>query len=153
VSLLLLALAVLSVQSYVVAESWIGIQAPDPIICLAAFAGLYWPRRTLLLAAIALGWGRALVLLEPAGGQILCAWLTLAVVASQRGDHARTSWVWFVTAALLAAATWSTAGVMVRLAFDVPLQAGLELFLGAVLSIPLAGLAQGTARVTGLASA
>lgn len=151
-TVLLLLLTVAAAQAYVVTESWVGVQAPDPVVCLAAFAGLYWPRRALPLAALALGWGRAAVLVEPAGGQILCAWVAVTVVAGQRGDSPSRSWTEYVAAALVTAAAWSLTGVVVRLVADVPLQAGLELFLGAIVAIPLARVARGAAHLTGWAA-
>lgn len=155
-TLVMLLLSVAAAQGHVVAAAWLGLQAPDPMVGLAAFAGLWWPRRTLPLAALVLGLGRAVVLAEPAGGQIFCAWLALAVVAAQRPDPRRDVegiYVRFAWAALSAAAAWAAAGWVLRALFDVPLQSGRELFLGVIVVLPLARLAALGARGAGWVTA
>ncbi len=157
-TLLLLLLTLAATQAALLAAPWTGGLALDPTVCLAAFAGLYWPRRTLPLAALALGWGRAVVLLEPAGGQILCAWVALMFVAAQRtetrqGAAEAVPWTRFVIAAFLAAAAWMGAGWLLGMVLPNPLQAGRELFVGVIVAIPVARLARGAACATGWAAA
>ena len=101
-----------------------------------------------------------MVLLEPAGGQILCAWVALAFVASQRSDDRRDAgdavWLRFAWASLAAAAAWSLSAL--ALTALVPdgwlaaggIQAGRELFLGVLVTLPLARAASQVARVSGL---
>ena len=151
-TLVMLLLSVAAAQAYVVAAAWLGLQAPDPVVGLAAFAGLWWPRRTLPLAALVLGLGRAVVLAEPAGGQVFCAWFALAVVAAQRPDPRRAAenlYPRFAWAALSAAGAWALGGWVLRALFDVPLQSGRELFLGVLVVLPLAKLAMLGARSAG----
>ena len=155
-TLVLLLLSVAATQGFVVAAAWLGGPAPDPVVGLAAFAGLWWPRRTLPLAALVLGLGRAVVLTELAGGQIFCAWLALVVVAGQRPDPRRALenvYARFAWAALSAAGAWALAGWALRALFDVPLQSGRELLLGVVVVLPLARLAALGARSAGWATA
>ena len=157
-TLLLLLLTLAATQAALLAAPWTGGLALDPTVCLAAFAGLYWPRRTLPLAALALGWGRSVVLLEPAGGQILCAWLALMFVAAQRREDRHgvaepVPWTRFVIAAFLAACAWLAAGWVLNLALPTPIQTGRELFVGVLVAIPVARLARGAARATGWAAA
>ncbi len=149
-TLLLLLLAVTATQIHVVADAWLGPAAPDPTVCLAAFCGLYWPRGTLPLAALALGWGRAMVLVEPAGGQVLCALVALALVATQRDDNSTSEGGYaLVWAALTVSLAWAAAGWLLGQFTDVPIKAGRELFLGSVLALPFVRLAPVTARVAG----
>jgi len=110
-------------------------------VLLAAFAAMYLPWRRLLACAVLMGWLRAVVLLEPAGGQVLCAWGALVLVAGLRSQLALRERLGFVLAAVLVAGTWSLLGRGLSALFDVPLTGGRELLLGAALALPLAHLA------------
>jgi len=136
--IVLLALAVLMGQLHALGAAWAGAFVPDPFVCLAAFAGLYWPRRGLAGAALALGLGRALVIMEPAGGQVLCAWGALLVLASQREAFDRGRPATLAAAALLVAVTWTVLAWLLALISGAPVSAGLSLFTGAALAPLLA---------------
>lgn len=108
----LFALAVFTSQLGVLAQSWMGALAPDPFVLPVALAGLHLPRRRLLGAALALGWGRALVMLEPAGAHVLAALAALALVEGLRVTIDRRGTGALLSAALLVAGCWSLAGLL-----------------------------------------
>ena len=136
--ILLLLAAVLLGQLHVLGVAWFGPWVPDPVVVLAAIAGLHWQRQRLLGAALVLGWGRALVLLEPAGAHILCAALALMVVASQREAFDRNRAGTLLFASLLAAGCWMAGTWLLGAVFGMPLSAGPSLLTGALLALPLA---------------
>jgi hypothetical protein len=136
--ILLLVATVLLGQLHLLGVAWFGELVPDPIVVLAAITGLHWKRGRLIGAALVLGWGRSLVLLEPAGAHILCAALALTVVASQREAFDRDRGATLLFAALLAAGCWmGGAGLLGALA-DLSISAGPSLLTGALLALPLA---------------
>lgn len=135
--LLLLATVVLG-QLHVLGVAWFGEFVPDPIVVLAAIAGLHWQRRRLLGAALVLGWGRSLILLEPAGAHILCAAIALTVVASQREAFDRERGMTLLFAALLAAGCWMGGAWALGATLDLGVSAGPSLLTGALLALPIA---------------
>ncbi len=139
-------------QLFVVSRGWLGSFAPDPLVVVATWVALYWPRRTALLPLVLLGWIRALVLVEPAGGQVLPVLVAAAIVAGLRQHLLEFREAGFVVGALVYAGCWSMAAFLVSRGFDVPLTGGRELVLGALLSIPLAGPAMNAARRHGEAT-
>ena len=128
-----LLLALLSAHSLALGRLWWGDLAPDPMVLVIAGLALQGQRRVLLPGAVVAGWLRALVLLEPAGGQVLGAWAAIFLVASLREHLGARS---LLTASVLAAGTW--AGVTLLLsAITGSGHVGLSsLFLGAGLAIP-----------------
>lgn len=142
----LLLLALFASQALVVSRAWLAAYAPDPLLPVAAFAALYWPRRGLLLPVLVVGWLRALVLLEPAGGQVLCVLGSTLIVASLR--PALLSWgrAGYVLAALVQAGCWSLCAAAVSALSGQTITGGRELVLGALLAVPLAGLACAAGR-------
>jgi len=146
VSLVLLVLATVASQLFTAARSWLGAAAPDPFVLVAAFAAVWWPRRTRLLAVVLLGWTRALILVEPAGGQVLCAWLTFVFVGVFRDRLMALRKTGYVVGAALTACCWVLGARLVALVPGADPTAGRELMLGALLAIPLAGVAVGLGR-------
>lgn len=142
-TLVVVVLTVLLAQAHLVARAWLGGLAPDPLVVLATLLALVLPRRRLVLAALLLGWVRALTLAEPMGGQVLCLWAAMALVAFLReGLVAGGRSGVLVAGGLLALCWWSSAQVL-GLAADAPVSAGRELLLGVPLAVPFAGLALG----------
>ncbi|MFT7463699.1 MAG: hypothetical protein ACI9EF_002046 [Pseudohongiellaceae bacterium] len=128
-----LAAALLAGQAFVLGRAWLGPLAPDPMVLVATFLALTCSRRRLLVGVIAVGWVRALVLVEPAGGQVLCAWGAMYAVASlgrggQRGP---------LFSSVVLAAVWWCCAWLVRWASGVSVLAGQELFLGVIFSVPV----------------
>ncbi len=139
----LLIVSLLLNQAHLVGEGWIGDFAPDPTVLLAAFAGLYGGRRSTTLLAVALGWSRAAVMIEPAGLTILATWWTVAIVASQRRSLDGRRWASFVFASALAGGALVFADWLSELCTDHSLLDGEQLLVGGVLAIPLARLIAG----------
>jgi len=149
VILAVLAAAVLSAQALVLGRALLGSMAPDPMVVLATALALAWPARRLLLAAVFLGWVRALVLVEPAGGQVLCAWAALFSVAAFRSSLRRGGRRGFLFAGVLLAAVWWLTALAVSWAAGVHVSAGRELLLGLLLAVPCAGLLMRISRPEG----
>ena len=145
---LVLVAALLS-QVFVLSRAWLGSYAPDPLLVVASFAALYWPRGGLILPVLAVGWLRGLVLLEPAGGQVLCCLVSTLIVSGLRVHLLEWRGLGFVLGSFIQAGCWSMAATLVSHLFGVPVLGGRELVLGAALSIPLAGLAQAASRRVG----
>jgi hypothetical protein len=123
-----------------------GAALPDPYVLLVAFTGLYWPRRTLPLAILLLGWARALTLAEPMGGHVLATAAAVLLLASQRdGLDLRGGGV-LLLGTLASALTLCTAGALLRGLSGAPLTAGWALVTGAALALPLAVPARWAAR-------
>ena len=57
-------------QAHVLGAQWTGDWLPDPFVVLVALAALHGQSRGLVPWAVGLGWGRALVQLEPVGLQV-----------------------------------------------------------------------------------
>ena len=144
-TILLAISAVLLGQLFVVSRGWLGGFAPDPLVPIAAFVALYWPRRSVLPAIVLLGWVRALVLVEPAGGQVLAALISCAIVAGLRPHLLEFREFGYVVGTLILAGCWSMAAVLTTHAFGVSVTGGRELVLGSLLAVPLAGWAVGMA--------
>lgn len=143
--LALVCVAVLLGQVFVVSRGWFGSFAPDPLVPVAAFVALYWPRRTVLLCLVLLGWLRALLLLEPVGGQVLAVLIAYAIVAGLRTHLLEFREFGYVVGAFILAGCWSMAAVLTSHAFGVGVTGGRELVLGGLLSVPLAGWAMSLA--------
>ncbi len=133
-------------QMFVVSRGWLGAYGPDPLIPIAGYVALYWPRRTALLPIVLLGWVRALILVEPGGGQVLAALVSFAIVGGLRQHLLEFREMGYVLGTLILAGCWSMATVLTTRAFGVPIAGGRELVLGAVLSVLLAGVAFNTAQ-------
>lgn len=139
-------LAVLLGQVFVVSRGWLGSFALDPLVPVAAYVALYWPRRAVLIPIVLLGWVRALVLVEPAGGQVLAALVSFAIVAGLRSHLLEFREFGYVLGTLILAGCWSMAAALIAHGSGVAVTGGRELVLGSLLSVPLAGLALSMAR-------
>jgi hypothetical protein len=144
IALLLLTLGLGQLHGF--GAAWAGDWLPDPFIGLAAFAGLYLPRASLLPAAVVLGWGRGLVHMESAGAHVLCAWLALAVIASQRDAFERDRGSSLLLVALLAALCWCAGAALLSAVAGTPVTAGWPLVSGALAVLPCATLARRLGR-------
>ena len=133
-------------QVFVVSRGWFGSFAPDPLVPIAAFVALYWPRRTVLLSLVLLGWLRASLLVEPAGGQVLAVLVAYAIVTGLRTHLLEFREFGYVLGAFILAGCWSMAAVLTSSAFGIGISGGRELVLGGLLSIPLAGWATNLAN-------
>lgn len=116
-----------------------GPLAPDPTPLLVAVAGRTLAADRRALVALAIGLGRALVLLEPAGGHVLAVWLGIELVAllvgrGSRRQGGRAS-PWFIAGAIGAGAILLAARLLG--AAGAPTSAGLGLLSG-VLLVPIA---------------
>jgi hypothetical protein len=147
---LLLALALAAAPLGALSRSWWGDLGPDPAVLVAAACALLLKPRQLALAALALGWSRALVLGEPAGGQVLCALAALSV-GWRLGPGAPGSRPWLLTSLAVAGTWWLVAQVLALVlgllsgALVAP-AAGPGLFLAAALALPSPVLASWRAR-------
>jgi hypothetical protein len=146
VTLVLAILTVLLGQAFVVSRGWLGTFAPDPLVPIAAYLALYWPRRSVLPCIVLLGWVRALVLVEPAGGQVLAALISCAIVAGLRPHLLEFREFGYVLGTLILAGCWSMAAALITHASGVSVIGGRELVLGSLLAVPLAGVAVNVAR-------
>jgi len=142
----LLAAAFAAQLAVVGGAAW-GPLAPDPTPLLVALAGRTLPAGRRPLAALAIGLGRGLVLLEPAGGHVLAAWLGGELVALLVGRGGRGAARWLIAGGLGAGAFLLVARGLAT--FGASASAGLPL-LGGVLLVPLlagfAALAGGSRR-------
>lgn len=139
--LLLLVCGLVTGRLFLLGQLWLGEYAPDPTILVAVLCALALPPRRMVFAAVLLGWGRAVVLLEPAGGQVLCAWGAMAVVAGLRSQLQLLEGTGYVLGCVIGAGCWSLVARGLQLVADQPLTGGRELLLGAALALPIAGLA------------
>ncbi|MGQ0553531.1 MAG: hypothetical protein ACT4PU_09970 [Planctomycetota bacterium] len=171
----LFVLALLWTQLHAVARAWaeaVGWPAalvPDPFALLVAGAALggagraaggrsasAWgldrgaERNALLLAALSLGLGRALVLAEPAGGQVLCAALAVLLIGGQRSSFDRRSAAGWALAALLVALCWWAGGALLAWLSGAPVSGGPALACGAALAWPWLGLRARWLRLRGI---
>jgi len=144
IGLLLVTLALGQVHAF--AAAWAGPWLPDPFIVVTAYAALYWPSASLPLAALALGWSRGVLHTESAGAHVLCAWLALALVASQREAFERDRPSGQLLAALLAALALCGSAWVLHASFGTSVTAGLPLLSGALLVLPCAALLRRAGR-------
>lgn len=79
-TLLLLAASLLLTQLHLVGTAHWGELVPDPIVPLIVLAGLASRGPGVPLSALALGWSRAVVRVEPAGGPVLAVLLAVGLV-------------------------------------------------------------------------
>lgn len=134
-------LALASAQLLVLGRAHLGGWAPDLLLLVLLHGALFAPSRRLLMVPLVVGWLRALVLLEPAGGQVLAALAATLLVSSLRSQIREAPGLGWVLGAFLAAGSWSLTAALLEAITGVPLVAGRELVLGALLAVPLAGLA------------
>jgi len=146
VRLLLLLVVVLLGQAFVVGRAWLPGYAPDPLVLVASFVAIYWPRRSMLLPVVFVGWVRGLVLLEPVGGQVLCALVATAILSGLRDHLLEFREVGYVLGTLIMAGCWSMAAALTTHFSGVAIVGGRELVLGALLSVPLAAWATSRGR-------
>ncbi len=148
-TLVLLLVSLVATQLLLAGEAWLGSAAPDPLVGLAAFAGLYGGRRSTLVLALAAGWARASVLLTPAGGAVLAVWLAAAMVVSQRSSLNRRRWTSFAVAALVSALGLFLADQACRWLTGQALADPVGLLAGTALCLPLAGVARAFGELFG----
>jgi hypothetical protein len=137
---LLLLLALAAAPLGALSRSWWGGLAPDPVVLVAAACALLLKPRQLALAAVALGWSRALVLGEPAGGQVLCALAALSV-GWRLGPGGSDGRPWLLTSLSVAGTWWLVAQALSLLLGLLPgglmaPTAGPGLFTAAALALP-----------------
>lgn len=125
-----------------VARAWLGAWAPDPSVVVLAWAAL-GPRRTPRAALVLLlGAGRALVLLEAVGPQLLAAGCAFLVVrAAREGLREIGGRRPLLLGALLAGAAWLAAARVLGAWLEPAPWAGAELVLGALWAAPAGVLA------------
>lgn len=136
-------------QLFVLGSAWGGDWLPDPFVVLVALAALHGGGRGLLPWAVGLGWGRALVQLEPVGIHILCALFALWVVSGQRDAVDRTSTAALLTACLFAGGAWALAAIVLGLCVGDTPTIGLSLLSGALLALLAAPAARRVRRLVG----
>lgn len=146
---LLFLCALAGAQLHAFGAAWTHAALPDPFVLLAGFVGLFAPGRALPWAAAGLGWGRALVTLQPAGAEILAVGAALAVVASQRDAFDRERPTTFFFVALLAAGSHAAAAWLLSVLSQVELHGGLALLTGTLLALPLSRPGRALARGLG----
>ena len=144
--ILLLLVTVVLAQLHVLGAAWAGPLVPDPFACVLAIAGLHVRPGRLLLAAVGMGWARALVFVEPAGGHVLATLFALWLVGEQRETLDRHGAVSLLLAAALGACAYALAAFGLRLVGGEPISAGLPLFAGVLLAPLLAGPVRAVAR-------
>ena len=147
--LLLLVAGLVTGRVFLLGQQWLGASAPDPTILVAVLCALSLSPRRVVLAAVLIGWGRAVVLLEPAGGQILCAWAAMAVIFGLRSQLQLLEGTGYVLGCVIGAGCWSLVVRVLQLVVDQPFTGGRELLLGALLALPIAGLAHRAASGAG----
>lgn len=133
----MLAAAFLAGQALLLGRAWLGPLAPDPMVVVGVTLALSQPPRRLLAAAVMLGWVRALVLVEPVGGQVLCAWAALFAVATLARGLRRSGRSSFLFGGMVLAAVWCAGALVVSWASGVTVSAGPELWWGVVLAAPV----------------
>ena len=144
--ILLLLVTIVLAQLHVLGSAWAGPLVPDPFACGIAIAGLHRRPGGLVLAAAAMGWARALVFVEPAGGHVLATLFALWLVSEQRETLDKQGALSLTLAAALGACAYTLAAFVLRLIGGEPISAGLPLFAGALLAPLLAGPVRAVAR-------
>jgi hypothetical protein len=137
--ILLLLVTVVLAQLHVLGSAWGGPLVPDPFACVLAIAGLHGRPGTLLTAAVGMGWARALVFVEPAGGTVLATLFALWIVSEQRETLDKQGALSLALAAGLGACAYALAAFGLRLLGGEPISAGVPIFAGALLAPLLAG--------------
>ncbi|RKY20966.1 MAG: hypothetical protein DRQ55_05840 [Planctomycetota bacterium] len=137
--------ALVSAPLLTLGTAWLGPAAPDPFVPAAVWAAQCLRVRQLPWAAVALGWMRAFVLAEPAGGQVLCALLAL-LLAARVGPAGSSGRPLLTTAVVIALSWWAVAALLSWVAGVLPGAAGnllsgpsndgSGLLLGALLLLP-----------------
>lgn len=132
-----LILALLAAELLLLGRAWLGPWAPDLFVPVAALLSTSLPSSRLPLCALALGWMRALVLLEPVGGQVLCALVALSASALLGGVGGLRGLP--RSAGVVALCWYGTASLLGRFALPAgPPHGGTELLMGALVVLPLA---------------
>ena len=145
--ILLLLVTVVLAQVHVLGAAWAGPLVPDPFACVLAIAGLHAGRPGgLLMPAVGMGWARALVFVEPAGGHVLATLLALWLVSEQRETLDKQGALSLLLAAGLGACAYALAAFALRLVGGEPISSGPSLFLGVLLAPLLAGPVRAVAR-------
>jgi hypothetical protein len=125
-------------QAHVLGAQWTGDWLPDPFVVLVALAALHGQSRGLVPWAVGLGWGRALVQLEPVGLHVLCALFAVWVVSGQRDAVDRTSTGSLLVGCLFAAGAWALAALVLGLLVGDTPSIGLSLLSGTLLALLVA---------------
>jgi hypothetical protein len=144
--ILLLLVTVVLAQLHVLGVAWAGALVPDPFACVIAIAGLHGRPGGLLLPAVGMGWARALVFVEPAGGHVLATLFALWLVSEQRETLDKQGALSLLLAAGLGACAYALAAFVLRLVGGEPISAGLSLFAGVLLAPLLAGPVRAVSR-------
>jgi hypothetical protein len=137
---LMLLLALAAAPLGALSRSWWGELGPDPTVLVAAACALLLKPRQLALTALALGWSRALVLGEPAGGQVLCALAALSV-GWRLGPGGPGGRPWLLTSLSVAGTWWLVSQALALVLGLLPgalvaPSAGAGLFTAAALALP-----------------
>ena len=133
-------------QLQVLGAAWAGPLLPDPFACVLAIVGLHARPGALLMAAVGMGWARALIFVEPAGGHVLAALFAVWIVSEQRETLDKQGAVSLLLAAGLGACAYALAAFVLRLFGGEPITAGLPLFAGALFAPLLAGPVRAVSR-------
>ena len=144
--ILLLLVTVLLAQLHGLGAAWAGPLVPDPFACVLAVAGLHGRPGWLLLPAVGMGWARALVFVEPAGGHVLATLFALWLVSEQRETLDKHGALSLLLAAGLGACAYALAAFVLRLVGGEPISSGPPLFLGVLLAPLLAAPVRAVAR-------
>jgi len=144
--ILLLVVTVVLAQLYALGSAWAGPLLPDPFACVLAVVGLHGRPGALLTAAVGMGWARALIFVEPAGGHVLAALFALWMVSEQRETLGRQGAFALTMAAGLGACAYALAAFVLRLVGGEAISAGLPLIAGALFAPLLAGPVRAASR-------
>lgn len=147
--LVALGAALLAGQLWAVSRAWLGPVAPDPLVIVGTALALSCPRRQLPWVAMMVGWVRALVLIEPAGGQVLCAWAAMVVVAAVRRGLRRQGRSGVLLGGLLLALVWWCSAAALSWVWGASVIAGEELFWGVLAGVPLLWVYRPSERLAG----
>jgi hypothetical protein len=122
-------------QAHALGAAWGGSWVPDPYVVLLALAALHGGGRGLLPWAVGLGWGRALLMLEPVGLHVPCALFALWVVSGQRDAVDRSGTGALLVACLFAAGAWALAALVLGACTGQAPDIGLSLLSGTLLAL------------------
>ncbi|MED5331007.1 MAG: hypothetical protein VX916_06915 [Planctomycetota bacterium] len=136
-TILLFFLAVLTTQAFILGTTFWGELTPDPLVPLLAWFGLWGGIRNLLPSALALGWGRALVVLEPVGVVALGVFATLLVVRRKHPVRTMVPIGTLFVATVVTAATLGVIDLCMEWIFHVSLVTWPGLAMGMGLVFPL----------------
>ncbi|GJM20805.1 MAG: hypothetical protein DHS20C15_07200 [Planctomycetota bacterium] len=135
----LIVAALLAAPVFGMARAWMGPWAPDPTVVVLAWAALGGARTPRMSVVVLLGVGRALLLFEALGAQLLAACFAFLVLRAAREGLREIAGARPVfLGALLAGLAWCAAGRLLALVLDNAPLAGSELLLGALWALPFA---------------